>query len=290
MIRVSVPATSANVCIGFDSLGLALDWWAHFRFEKSDSLTITGCPEKFCNRDNLVIKGFEAVCQKLDRELPSFHLDIDTDIPFSRGLGSSATCIVAGILAADAWFDAHLTKSEMLNLAASLEGHADNVAAALYGHLVVTYKQNDVWKLTLIPCKTWNMLALIPDYPVSTEEARTLIPDKVLLGEASLQTAHAIAFCSALASGDQIMLTSAAEDFLHEPYRSSLIKEYADLRSFCHSHGFPLWISGSGSTMLAMSKIKPQLDQLKSYVENTYPSIQVKPVTISQKGAYVAYE
>lgn len=198
MIRVSVPATSANVCIGFDSLGLALDWWAHFRFEKNDSLTITGCPEKFCNRDNLVIKGFEAVCQKLGRELPSFHLDIDTDIPFSRGLGSSATCIVAGILAADAWFDAHLTKSEMLNSAASLEGHADNVAAALYGHLVVTYKQNDVWKLTLIPCATWNMLALIPDYPVSTEEARTLIPDKVLLEQASLQTAHAIAFCSAL--------------------------------------------------------------------------------------------
>lgn len=290
MIRVSVPATSANCCIGYDSMGMALDWWSHFRFEKSDSFQITGCDPEYRTKDNLVVKGFAAVCQKLNQPMPDFHLDIDCDIPTCRGLGSSAVCTVAGILAADVWFHAHLNKIEMLNMAAEIEGHADNAAAALFGHAVVTYLQDGTWKMMLIPCVSWKMLALIPDYPISTSEARKLIPETVSLKQASLQAAHAAAFCASLESGNQMMLTSSAEDFLHEPYRSALIREYADLKHFCNLNGFPLWISGSGSTMLAVSMEEDELNRLKDYVEYKYPSIQVKPVSISQKGAYVLYE
>ena len=84
MIQVHVPATSANCCIGFDSLGMALDWWAKFQFEKSNTLTITGCPDEYADENNLVVQAFLKTCQYLKKEIPTFHLHIDSDIPFSE--------------------------------------------------------------------------------------------------------------------------------------------------------------------------------------------------------------
>lgn len=104
MISVHVPATSANCCVGFDCLGMAVDWWAHFTFEESDELIVEGCPEEFKGSNNLVVQAFYTACDYLCLDYPTFKLTIDTDIPFARGLGSSSTCVVAGILACDAWF------------------------------------------------------------------------------------------------------------------------------------------------------------------------------------------
>ena len=104
MICVKVPATSANCCVGFDTLGMALDWFATFYFEPNPEFVIEGCSDEFKNEDNLVIVGFKKTCDYMKVDMPTLKLKIDTDIPSSRGLGSSSTCIVAGIMAADAWF------------------------------------------------------------------------------------------------------------------------------------------------------------------------------------------
>ena len=112
MISVCVPATSANCCVGFDCLGMAVDWWAHFTFEESDTLIVEGCPGKFKGQNNLVVQAFYTTCDYLHLGYPTFKLTIDTDVPFARGLGSSSTCVVAGILACDAWFKKGMDKME----------------------------------------------------------------------------------------------------------------------------------------------------------------------------------
>ena len=89
MISVHVPATSANCCVGFDCLGMAVDWWAHFTFEESDELIVEGCPEEFKGSNNLVVQAFYTACDYLRLDYPTFKLTIDTDIPFARGLGFS---------------------------------------------------------------------------------------------------------------------------------------------------------------------------------------------------------
>ena len=120
MISVCVPATSANCCVGFDCLGMAVDWWAHFTFEKSDTLIVEGCPGEFKGQNNLVVQAFYTTCDYLHLGYPTFKLTIDTDVPFARGLGSSSTCVVAGILACDAWFKKGMDKMEILKIATSI--------------------------------------------------------------------------------------------------------------------------------------------------------------------------
>ena len=117
MITIRVPATSANLGIGYDCLGAALDWQACFCFSASPVLKIEGCPEEYRGADNLVVRAFRHVCDILNKEMPPFHLRIGSDIPLKRGLGSSAACIAAGVLAANEWFDSPFSEEECLKLA-----------------------------------------------------------------------------------------------------------------------------------------------------------------------------
>lgn len=289
MIQVHVPATSANCCIGFDSLGMALDWWAKFQFEKSDTLTITGCPDEYADENNLVVQAFLKTCQYLKKEIPTFHLHIDSDIPFSRGLGSSSTCVVAGILACDAWFQANLNKMEILQIATDIEGHPDNVAPCIFGEAVCSFIDNGVPRMMIVPCAPYQCLAMIPEYLVVTNEARKVLPSTLEYKEAVSQVGHALCFLQALQVGNEMVLAKACVDHLHEPYRKKLIPDYDVIHDRCKELDLAMWISGSGSTMLAMSMDLDKLNQLQKEIE-TKLSIQCKPIQIASKGAWVEYE
>lgn len=289
MIQVHVPATSANCCVGFDTMGLALDWFGTFTFMPSDTLEITGCPKEFCDENNLVLTSFKAVCEYMKKEMPTFHLHINTDIPFSRGLGSSSTCVVAGVLAADKWFDAGLNKMELLSIATKIEGHPDNVAPALFGQACTSFMEEDNARLMMIPCANFKGLVLIPDYPISTVEARKVLPETITYKDAVKQVSYALSFSQSLQTGNEMILNKACHDFLHEPYRSKLIKEYDDIKEYCKSIELALWISGSGSTMLAMSLDDEKIDKLNTWISK-YKNIQTRKVQISRKGAFVTYE
>lgn len=289
MISVYVPATSANCCVGFDTLGMAVDWWAKFSFEESDQLIITGCPKEFQNEDNLVVTSFLKTCNYLKKEMPKFSLTIDTDIPFSRGLGSSSTCVVAGILAADAWFHADLNKMEMLKIATEIEGHPDNVAPAIFGQACTSFV-DDAARMTMIPCQDFKGLALIPNYPIQTSEARKVLPETIPYKEAIKQVAYALNFVQSLSSGNELILQKSCHDFLHEPYRAKLIKEFSSIKEYCMSIDLAFWISGSGSTMMALSLDQAKLDTLNNWMNKQYPDIECRKVAIAKKGAYVVYE
>lgn len=289
MIRVSVPATSANCCVGYDSMGMALEWRAQFTFEAAPALCVTGCPEAYQNRDNLVIRAFEKGCAYLGKEMPPVHLHVESDIPFARGLGSSATCIVGGLAAAFAWHDKELNPYEILALATEMEGHPDNVAPAIFGSLCTSVVDEE----SMVVCKTslepWHALAVIPDYEVLTAKARQCIPDTISHHAAALQAGRAVLFVQGLERGDQQLVCASCKDVLHEPYRAHLIPEYKHLSATAASNQVPLWISGSGSTMLAISRDKEQLKQMAAWVKDKY-GFEVRLVEPASEGMKVTHE
>lgn len=289
MIEVRVPATSANLCVGFDSLGLAVDWWAKFYFEPSDSLSITGCPKEYANKENLVVLSFLETCRHIGKELPAFHLHIESDIPFSRGLGSSSTCVVAGILACDAWFGQGLNKMEMLEIATKIEGHPDNVAPCIFGNAVCSFMEQGHPRMMVIPCADYKGLVIIPDYPIQTQEARKVLPDMLPFQSAVNQVGRALCFVQALQTGNEMILAKACDDVLHEPYRKKLIKDYEAIHQKCEKLKLAMWISGSGSTMMAVSLDPEKLKELQRFVETSL-RLACKEVMISKKGAWVNHE
>ncbi len=286
MIKVSVPATSANCCIGFDCMGLALDWRGTFTFTHAEKLEIEGCPSEYQNENNLVVQAFYRVCDFLNKERIPFHLRIDSSIPFARGLGSSATCIVAGMMAANAWYDSCLSKEDLLLLATEMEGHPDNVAPALFGGVCVSSKFQGRVITKKLKTPRWYGLALIPDHELSTKEARKVLPKSIPFSEAKEQVANALLLAEALETGDQTLLNLCSNDHLHEPYRCALIQDFAVYQKKAHDALLPLWISGSGSTMLSLSIQEEPLHELAKSTD----SIEYRFVNVDERGAEVVYE
>ncbi len=289
MIRVLAPATSANCCIGFDCMGLALSWYAEFQFTPSDKITVSGCEPEFQTIDNMVVQAFKKTCDYLGKEMPTFHLHEIMDLPFQRGLGSSAACVAGGIAGANAWFKAGLTTHDMLRIANDIEGHPDNVAPALFGGVCVSYVDDTSVQVSELSYKDWKALAMIPSYPISTDEARKALPDTISHMDARKQVAHSLIFVHALEQGDQEVLAKSCHDYLHEPYRAKLIPEYDAIKTYCQKQNMGMWISGSGSTMLAISKDMHAIEQLEEWVHANF-QMDCQMVAIAKQGTRVFYE
>lgn len=289
MISIMVPATSANVGVGFDSLGLAVDWTAQFDFEKSSELIVEGCPEEYCGEDNLVVSSFKTTCEILQKEFPAFKLRIHSDIPFARGLGSSSTCVVAGVAGCNAWFNAGLSKEEILDICTRIEGHPDNVAPAIYGQAVCCIEEQGV-KMMPVFLSDWNFVTIIPDYEVSTAQARKLLPDSLSFKSAVSQVGHALVFLQALSYGDEKTAYYACKDVLHEPYRKTLIKEYEGFKKICADFEIPGWISGSGSTLMAGVVDNEKAVQVADRARQELTKCKVMILKSNKQGCVIQYE
>ena len=255
MIRVKVPATSANLGVGFDCMGLALDWQGVFTFcFDGPEFMISGCPKAYQNKDNLVYHAFARTLMALGKRVPVVQIHIDTPIPVARGLGSSASCIVAGVLGAVAYSGQKLPLQELLRLATLLEHHPDNVAPALYGSLCASFMENGLpYTAQFAVHEKFRFVTIIPDYEVRTEDARRILPSEMSYADAIYQMGRCATLGKALESGDEEMVRHACIDRMQEPYRSRLIPEYDEVKRLCMDLGaLAFVISGSGSTMLAV--------------------------------------
>ena len=251
---VWVPATSANLGVGFDCLGLALSLGNRFTFEEAEKPSFSGCEPRFANEDNLAYRSFCDTLQALGSEPVSVALSCETGIPLSGGLGSSSTCIVAGIAAAHGFAKVPLDRMRLVELASEREGHPDNVAPAVLGGLTSSFvtEEGDVVCMEASVSDTWRFVAVCPPYEVRTEDARRAMPSSVPLSCAVWQMGRVAPTCHALETGDGKLLAKACDDRLHEPYRRPLIPHYDRCRKACLEAGASaFWISGSGSTMMA---------------------------------------
>jgi homoserine kinase len=260
-VRVRVPATSANLGPGFDTLGLALG--LHDEVElgvgAGDRCTVEvegeGAGRVPCDERHLVLRAAHATFDRAGAPRVPLRLRCRNVIPHSRGLGSSAAAAVAGIVGARALLAAThpLDDDAVLDLAAGFDGHADNVAACLVGGLVVSWGHEGAWRATrLTPHPALRPVALIAERSSSTEATRGLLPDRVPHADAAFTAARAALLVHALTSAPGLLL-EATEDRLHQPYRRPAYPETAAVVDHLRAEGVPAVVSGAGPTVLALT-------------------------------------
>ena len=288
-IVVEVPATSANLGVGFDCMGMALDLWARFTFARSKELVIDGCQERFRGRDNLAWTSYLTALAGLGSDPAPVHLTIDSPIPLSGGLGSSSTCVVAGIVAAQAMTGMMPDLDFTLDVATQIEGHPDNVSPAVLGGLVSSFvRDGKTFSNRFEVADNLRFVVIAPPYEVRTEEARKVLPQTVPLQTAVWQMGRCVACVEALEDGDSALFGKACEDRIHEPFRKELIPDYEPLRDTALSSGADaFFISGSGSSMIALTDGDAAADEVACAFSEARPGMWVRRVTASQEGARV---
>ncbi|SDE19077.1 homoserine kinase [Auraticoccus monumenti] len=260
-VTVAVPASSANLGPGFDSLGLALDWVDEVEvtvLEAGCEVLVTGEGAGTVPRDrsHLVLATLEGALTELGLSLPGVRLRSHNTIPHGRGLGSSSAALVAGLLAG--WTLAHprepVDRQWLLQRAHALEGHADNVAAAIFGGLVLTWSDGDGAGASVRPGRLHPALravALVPEVSVLTEHARGVLPAQVPHRDAAAGAGRAALLVHALA-GDLDVLVPATRDWLHQDQRAPLMPAADGLRRALRAAGFAALVSGAGPTVLVL--------------------------------------
>ena len=262
MLKVQVPGTSANIGPGFDAFGLALSIHNTFSFEeKADGkLTIRGVEHKYQSTTNLVYRSMQMVFKKIDFHPKGLYIHSGVNIPISRGLGSSATCIVGGLFGANALSGYRLTTEELFDMAVVMEGHPDNVAPAIFGGLVVSMNdqgKNIYIKSEVHPC--YEFYALVPDFNLSTADARQVLPKKITYSDATHNLPRATMTYLALTNGSEEILKVSMKDRLHQPYRKKLIAHYDVITRNARDLGcINTCISGAGPTILVINSVTNQ--------------------------------
>lgn len=256
MVTVRVPATTANIGPGFDTFGCALALYNTFTFEEILSgLHFAGCEEAYCNEENLTVVAYRRVMDALGLPMTGLSITMKTDVPISRGLGSSASLIAAGAAAANALHGSPYTPLQLLGICNAIEGHPDNLAPALLGGLVASFVEEErpvAARYDIHPALRFT--ALIPDFQLSTHKARSVLPESIPFADAIFNVSRAAVLLKALELGDADLIRTALQDRLHQPYRSSLIPGYEDVERLAMECGcLAFCISGAGPTLLCLS-------------------------------------
>lgn len=288
-LTVRVPATSANVGVGFDVMGIALDLVATFTFHVCDGLCVYGCLPEYCNDNNLVWTSYLTACEMLDVQPRTLAIGIDSPLPLSGGLGSSSTCVVAGVVAAQLLSGRPFDRPLALNMATSIEGHPDNVAPAVYGGLTSSFVEAGTTHAAIMPVgDNLRFVAMAPPYEVLTEEARKALPSTVGRDVAVWQMGRCVAMADALVRGDANLIALACHDKLHEPHRMRLIPDYDLLRTRCLQAGACAFvISGSGSCMLAIVDGDERTNEVLRAIAHTVNGMWVRTLRALPEGTTV---
>jgi len=268
-VTVRVPATSANCGPGFDTLGLACNLYNYFTYELIDqglSLKIEGeGTEKLkAGKNNLAFLSFYKVWDTIVGSKTGLSITMSNNIPLSRGLGSSSTAIVAGLVAANHLSGNTLTKKEIVQLATEIEGHPDNVAPAILGGMTISYVDDGrANSLKFLPLKPFKLVAVVPDMPLATSLARKAIPKTVPHQDAVFNTSRAALLVGAMLTGEYQYLGSGLCDRLHQPYRAHLIPGMEDAFKAAITNGaYNAIISGAGSTLMAYVPVKVSCEEV----------------------------
>ena len=257
-LRIRVPATSANLGPGFDAFGLALPLLAEFdvRPARAWNVTVEGNGSDVpAGEDNLFVVAASAAAAALGYDLSPQQVTQRTRIPTGRGLGSSAAAVVGGVVAANALAGEPLGKRALLRIATEVEGHADNVAAALYGAFTISLPSAD----GPIACRfafpgIWRACLFVPSSTLATEKARAVLPREVTRADAVFNLAHAGAFVAALLRADGALLSLAMHDRLHEAARAKLVPGLDEIVAAARGAGaFGAALSGAGPSVIAFA-------------------------------------
>lgn len=298
-VRVRVPATSANLGPGFDTLGIALAYGdelvAVTRYEPGALVHVTGVGEGEVPTDasNLVVRSAAHVYERLGRELPGLELDAHNRIPHGRGMGSSGSAIVAGVMIAAGLLESDpespvtLTDAQLLAFATELEGHPDNVAPALFGGLTIAWTTPEGPKFKkLMVDRGVAPLVLVPSFTMSTELARSLQPQQVPHEDAVFNVSRSALLIAALTQSPDLLF-EATEDRLHQNYRGAAMPGTRDLIAELRDAGHSAVVSGAGPSVLVLSNGPQERMAAADLVAEKHPDWRVLTLAVDTKGATV---
>ena len=293
-MKIIVPATTANIGLGFDSIGIAVDLYLTLMVVEPSSEWKIEHPFGEAvptNEENLMIETALAVCPTLQPH----HLVCESDIPMTRGLGSSSSAIVAGIELANQLGNLNLTPQQKVEWATKLEGHPDNVAPAILGGLVVaTYdaKSQEVDYLQKEIQSDIQGIALIPDFELSTKASRQVLPSEFVYSKAVQASSRSNVLVAALWQEDWKNVSRIVEkDLFHEPYRETLIPFLTPVRKLAkEKEAIGTYLSGAGPTVMVLSS-KENTPSIVDYLKEQLPSelgnYNIRVLTVDQVGVRV---
>lgn len=262
-MKLKVPATTANLGPGFDCLGAALSLYNEFeinvvRSKQKLKIDVEGVDVDLVSKDenNFVYKAIKKIFKITNNAIPSLEIYIKNNIPLQRGLGSSATAYVAGVIAGNILCGEPLSEYELIALAAELEGHPDNVVPCMFGGLCITTAIDGKIKFVKLSVpKDLSVLVLIPDEKISTEKARKILPKKVNFKDAIKNVGNVALLVSSFITKKYEFLKFATQDFLHQPYREKLMPWMNKIFKIClDNKALCCMLSGSGSSVIAVYK------------------------------------
>lgn len=256
MIKIQIPATSANLGAGFDSLGLAVDLYNYVSIEESDRLEIstTDGSQVPTDETNLIYVSAKHLFDKCGKKLQGLKILQQNNIPMTRGLGSSSACIIAGLYGANLMLGSPFNTDELVNIAAKIEGHPDNTTPALLGGIVTAvYDGGRVYWTKQEIYRHLDFFAIVPDFELSTSMARKALPETVSHMDARFNLSRAALFSASLLQGKYENLRVAVEDKLHQPYRMKLIPHGEEVFQKANQLGaYGTYISGAGPTIMSL--------------------------------------
>ena len=258
-IVVKVPATSANMGPGFDSLGIALDIWNEVRISKGPfSIKIDGTGEEELPKDtsNLVYKSFCKVFEEIDEIVPEVKLSCTNRIPLTRGMGSSSAALIGGLMSGNAMAGSPLSTSEILNIGAKIEKHPDNVAPALLGGVQIgIYDQEKLITANVPFPEDLKVVLYVPNQVMPTDQARNILAPKVAREDAVYNIGRSALLVQSLVTGDLQNLKYATQDMLHQPQRQKQFFPMKNIiKAAMEAGAFGAFLSGAGSSILAFTK------------------------------------
>ena len=306
-VTVRVPATSANLGPGFDSFGLALPIYNEITIEETvmpgtgieisvfsdnqEEIDIMSIPT---DKENLVYKAVELLYNSIGQTPSELKITIKSNIPITRGLGSSSSVIVGGLIAANELLGRPADEAALLSIAAEIEGHPDNITPAIVGGVVIASLEDDgsVLYRKLDWPEEWKIMVCVPDYELSTEIARSVIPAEIPLKDAIFNAKRCAMFVQAVLTKDEELMKFALTDRIHQPYRMKLVPGLSEIIENLKHETDVLGcvLSGAGPSVLVITKGNSQ-DRIKEIVKNTWADLNVKSdieiLRIEDQGAIV---
>jgi len=295
---VHVPATSANLGPGYDVIGMALEIYNRFEVTIGgpDRVSIEvegeGAGELPADENNLIYEAFIAGCEMAGIKPPNIHIRQFNSIPLNRGMGSSATAVLGGLMIAGEIAGDRLDNETMLQKAIEMEGHPDNLMAAYMGGIVIIYKEGPTYRgAKFMPSNPLVAVLVIPDIQVSTKRARELLPDSYPIEDVVTNLRNISLLTLAFQSGNYGLLREAMKDRIHQPYRAELIPGFFDVVKAAEEKGaFGCAISGSGSTVIALCN--ENADEIADAMMSVFESRSIKcrsiQTQISGRGSYIS--
>lgn len=289
---VIVPATTANLGPGFDSVGLALDLFMTVEVKGNQQWSVVYEEESFhglaTDEQNLIVQTIIEVAKRYEKEAAPLELRVKSDIPLGKGFGSSASAIAAGIVIADHLLDLQLTEREKVLLGSAFEGHADNISAALLGRAVIAYFDAEEIDYIHVKEVDASFVVLVPPKEFKTTEARGLLPNELSHKNAVRSSSASAVLTAALAQNDWKTVGKMMEkDHLHEPYRKSNFPHFDEIRALCKrvgAHG--MTISGAGPSLIVAVERGTE-EEIVQQLTSNFPYYYSFPVCSSNTGATV---